>query len=208
MRPAPSLPDSLLNPHLPCLTSTQDQVLPPGGALVPGGANHRCSPCTTQLSHPTSGAYLTHETTSPDNNRLESTIPVVNRGCSISTHHPTQRVSKAFLGDIPLRANDWTLTAPQSHVAHMIAMDPLEPTLVSNMNPLVLTIRTSKYDADNPSWETAMYGPFQDDFWGAMESELNTLKNHMHSWELVPRTPDMHVLPSTWAFKIKCFPNG
>ena len=53
-----------------------------------------------------------------------------------------------------------------------------------------------------------MYGPFQDDFWGAMEAKLDTLQNQMNSWELVPCTPDMHVLPSTWAFKIKCYPDG
>ena len=41
-----------------------------------------------------------------------------------------------------------------------------------------------------------------------MKMELNTLENEMESWELVPRTSEMHVLPSTWAFKIKRFPDG
>ena len=35
-----------------------------------------------------------------------------------------------------------------------------------------------------------------------------TLKSDLHAWELVPHEPWMHVLPSTWAFRLKCFPNG
>ncbi|KAL7554938.1 hypothetical protein ACHAWF_018658 [Thalassiosira exigua] len=30
----------------------------------------------------------------------------------------------------------------------------------------------------------------------------------MDAWELVDQTPDMRVLPSTWAFKVKRFPDG
>ncbi len=38
--------------------------------------------------------------------------------------------------------------------------------------------------------------------------ELNTLVNKFRCWDLVPRLPHMNVLPSTWAFKIKRFPDG
>jgi hypothetical protein len=41
-----------------------------------------------------------------------------------------------------------------------------------------------------------------------MESELTTLESELQAWELVPREPWMHVLPSTWAFRLKRFPNG
>ncbi|KAL7526552.1 hypothetical protein ACHAXR_001541 [Thalassiosira sp. AJA248-18] len=55
----------------------------------------------------------------------------------------------------------------------------------------------------------AMNGAFTDIFWKACEVELNTLVNDMKTWKFVERTPDMHVLPcSTWAFKIKRFPDG
>ncbi|KAL7526938.1 hypothetical protein ACHAWF_001981 [Thalassiosira exigua] len=54
----------------------------------------------------------------------------------------------------------------------------------------------------------AMNGAFADDFWKACETELDTLVNDIGAWEIVDRTPDMRVLPSTWAFKIKRFPDG
>ena len=54
----------------------------------------------------------------------------------------------------------------------------------------------------------AMNGPFAEKFWKACEVELNTLENDMNTWDYVKRTPNMHVLPGTWAFKIKRFPGG
>jgi hypothetical protein len=41
-----------------------------------------------------------------------------------------------------------------------------------------------------------------------MHVELNTLVNEFKCWDLVSRLPTMNVLPSTWAFKIKRFPDG
>ena len=76
------------------------------------------------------------------------------------------------------------------------------------ISPWALAACTSKYNEDSPSWNMAVNGPFQEEFHQAMEVELNTLENEMESWELVPRTSEMHVLPSTWAFKIKRFPDG
>ena len=72
----------------------------------------------------------------------------------------------------------------------------------------VLQAKASKYNEDNPSWDMAMNVPFADDFWRACKIELDTLVHDMKTWALVPRTPDMRVLPSTWAFKIKRFPDG
>ncbi|KAL7519688.1 hypothetical protein ACHAWF_000950 [Thalassiosira exigua] len=40
-----------------------------------------------------------------------------------------------------------------------------------------------------------------------MKTEIATLEG-MESWEVVDRTDDMNVLPSTWAFKIKRYPDG
>ncbi|KAL7523621.1 hypothetical protein ACHAWF_000598 [Thalassiosira exigua] len=54
----------------------------------------------------------------------------------------------------------------------------------------------------------ATNGPFADDFWKACETELETLTEDMDAWDLVDRTPDTKVLPSTWAFKVKRHPDG
>jgi hypothetical protein len=68
-----------------------------------------------------------------------------------------------------------------------------------------------KYNDDNPSFDTAVHGPFQDKFRQAMRVELNTLENEFDCWELVPHpgnNKENNVLLSTWAFKIKRYPDG
>ena len=51
-----------------------------------------------------------------------------------------------------------------------------------------------------------MRGPFQAEFWQAMRVELNTLINKFDCWDYVPN-PGKNVLRSTWAFKIKRYPD-
>ena len=60
---------------------------------------------------------------------------------------------------------------------------------------------------DTPNWETAMSGPLKDGFLKACDKEVDTLENK-DCWEVVDRQPWMHVLPSTWAFRIKRFTDG
>jgi Reverse transcriptase (RNA-dependent DNA polymerase) len=60
---------------------------------------------------------------------------------------------------------------------------------------------------DNPTWEAAMNGSDQAGYWQTMHQELDTLESKS-SWEVVDRKPGMHVLPCTWAFWCKWFPDG
>ena len=53
-----------------------------------------------------------------------------------------------------------------------------------------------------------MNGPYAEEYWQAAEVELDTLDQKMESWDIVDRRHDMNVLPSTWAFKCKRFPDG
>ena len=71
-----------------------------------------------------------------------------------------------------------------------------------------MTAASSPYNEDNPSYEMAMRGPFQGEFYKAMETELETISNDFHCWDLAPLLPGMNILPSTWAFKIKQYPDG
>ncbi len=41
-----------------------------------------------------------------------------------------------------------------------------------------------------------------------MYDELVTILFDFDCWDYVKRTPDMNVIPSTWAFKIKWYPDG
>ncbi|CAJ1948679.1 unnamed protein product [Cylindrotheca closterium] len=60
---------------------------------------------------------------------------------------------------------------------------------------------------DNPGWEEAMNGPLADGYMEAAIKEIETLQQ-MEVWEVVPRLQSMNVLPSTWAFKCKRYPDG
>ena len=53
-----------------------------------------------------------------------------------------------------------------------------------------------------------MGGPFKVEHWSDIKTELTTLYANSKAWEDVRRTPDMRVLPSTWAFKCKHCPDG
>jgi hypothetical protein len=64
-----------------------------------------------------------------------------------------------------------------------------------------------KYNENNPSFDTATHGPFQAQFWQAMRMEPHTLTNKFDCWDYIPN-PGKNVLPSTWAFKIKHYPDG
>ena len=52
-----------------------------------------------------------------------------------------------------------------------------------------------------------MNGPQADGYWEDMETELKTLTGK-ESWIVVERKNGMNVLPSTWSFKCKRYPDG
>ena len=133
---------------------------------------------------------------------------VANRGQAAIHHHPTQHVSKSFLANMAILSDDWSDPVQPSDFAMCLTYDTMDPALLSDITPHALAARASKYNDDNPSWTMVMNGPYQEEFWKAMESELHTLEVDMQAWDLVQREPDMNVLPSTWAFKIKRFPDG
>jgi hypothetical protein len=73
---------------------------------------------------------------------------------------------------------------------------------VTGPRVLEARVKQSRYNEDNPSFDTSTCGPFQAQFWQAMKTEFNTLTKEFDCWEYVPN-PGKNVLPSTWAFKIK-----
>jgi len=80
--------------------------------------------------------------------------------------------------------------------------------MVESWHPLALATKMdSASAADNPSWEQAMCGPDREGYMRAAEIEIDTLREK-DTWEEVNREEWMNVLPSTWAFKCKRFPDG
>ena len=74
------------------------------------------------------------------------------------------------------------------------------------MHPMILAAQANS--ADNPTWNEAMSGPDKDGYWKAMELEVDTLEQTQDTWDIVDRKDWMNVLPSTWAFKCKRYPDG
>ena len=80
--------------------------------------------------------------------------------------------------------------------------------LIANyVHPLFLKAKAQASAEDNPNWNQAMNGDAADQYWEACKNELATLEK-MKSWEVVDIPPGKHILGSTWAFKLKRFPDG
>ena len=86
----------------------------------------------------------------------------------------------------------------------MSTYDEFEQT-IEERDPMALAAKAN--DRDKPNWNQAMNGPYRKGFWDACKVEYNTLQD-MDVWDLVDREPWMIVLPGTWAFKIKWYPDG
>jgi hypothetical protein len=76
------------------------------------------------------------------------------------------------------------------------------------MEPHILQAKMRKSDPDNPTWTKAMNSPEADQWWAACETEMQTLEQDLNAWKLVKRESWMKVIPSTWAFKLKRYPDG
>jgi hypothetical protein len=73
------------------------------------------------------------------------------------------------------------------------------------MNPALLSVKANA--DDNPTWNEAMNGENSEGYWQACIKEHETLIKK-EVWEEVEREAWMNVIPSTWAFKCKRFPDG
>lgn len=91
-----------------------------------------------------------------------------------------------------------------SHVGYDGTIDRL---VCEWIHPLMLQAKAAASKEDNLNWWQAMNGPFSEEYWKAACVEVETLES-MEAWDVVEREDRMNVLPSTWAFKCKCFPDG
>jgi hypothetical protein len=123
-----------------------------------------------------------------------------------------QRVRAECLNAQFLQSLDWSdvlSTLPEGSWKAMLTNINLHTTdegLVEWLHPLAQATKAN--NEDNPNWNEAMNGPNSEGFWEAMATEINTLFNKMGAWDVVDREGWMNVLPSTWAFKCKRFPDG
>jgi hypothetical protein len=96
----------------------------------------------------------------------------------------------------------------QSLIEPDLSLSDNEDMSPASISPLAFAAKSSSNSEDNPTYDEAMQGIYKHEYIEAAKVELHTLQNDLDCWELVPRTPEMNVLPSTWAFKCKRFPDG
>ena len=139
---------------------------------------------------------------------LWTTYSRFQRGSS----HPKQKVLREQLNVQFLQSLNWNTALEMiSSVDHrnmeniLQQSDPYDGT-VEEMHPFALATKADA--ADNPNWEQAMNGPDSAGYWEACKKELNTLADKKHAWDVVERQPWMNILPLTWAFRCKRYPDG
>jgi hypothetical protein len=82
--------------------------------------------------------------------------------------------------------------------------DP-EMNTVEWMHPMILAAKAN--NEDNPNWDEARNGRLKEGYWEAVKKEI-TILQLKEAWDVVQREDFMNVLPGTWAFKCKRFPDG
>jgi hypothetical protein len=82
----------------------------------------------------------------------------------------------------------------------------VDSNTVEWMHPMILAAKANA--EDNPDWDTAMGSEEDREGWmDAALKEVQTLTK-MDTWDIVDGEEWMNVLPSTWAFKCKRYPDG
>ena len=84
-------------------------------------------------------------------------------------------------------------------------IDPYQGT-VEEMHPLALMTKVDT--VDNLNWEQVMNGPDSAGSWEACKKELHMLVDKKHAWDVIECQLWMNVMPSTWAFRCKRYPDG
>jgi hypothetical protein len=129
-------------------------------------------------------------------------------GLAKAPNYDKRKVTEGAVNNAFLNGLDWG--SALSAITHSNASDYDRFTAqveseFDQCHPLALTMKANSMDT--PNWHQAMNGLDSDGYWQAMELELDTLLGK-DAWVEVDRDDDMNVLPSTWAFKCKRFPDG
>ena len=122
------------------------------------------------------------------------------------------KVSSSMLNRQFLMAMKWNrvlnvLRSSDLHAMNSWMQDHTDPEhdTIEEWHPFALASQMNA--SDNPTWEEAMNGPDKSGYWKAAEQEIGTLEEK-ECWEVVEKESWMNVLPGTWAFKCKRFPDG
>lgn len=147
----------------------------------------------------------------------------LSRRLSSTYHKPKQRLARLkrkgdelLRQDVSLSGDNITaediIKSPLSKFIHLAANEcgyggTVQELVCDWVHPLFLKAKSEASSQDNPNWWQAMNGPFADEYWKAACVEIETLEN-MDAWEVVDIPEGVKPIDSTWAFKLKRFPDG
>ncbi|MGH3054234.1 MAG: reverse transcriptase domain-containing protein, partial [Gaiellaceae bacterium] len=99
-----------------------------------------------------------------------------------------------------------------AHCSLAEAFASMEELLTDPVSQLADAIHPMAYASkprseDTPLYHEAMRGQYKEDFLQAMQNEIDELTKQK-TWDIVPRPSDHTVLPGTWAYKVKRYPDG
>jgi hypothetical protein len=112
---------------------------------------------------------------------------VANQGRT-TKYHPNQKIPQSFLAKCYLLQDNWfedpTCMVNISDKLILDSWDTDSYYFNEISNPRVLEARpkTSKYNKDNPLFNTATSGLFQAQFWQAMRTKFSTLTKEFDCW--------------------------
>ena len=162
-----------------------------------------------------------HHARNDDGNSAQSWVTLLSSFFTAdqALHFSKQHFSLSYLNLLSDSSLQWgdlfaALTESideQDSCRFFASMDVLQDLFNFTINMLptfaLAAAHKSATSADNPLWHEAMEGPNADGLLRASTLEIATLQE-MDAWTQVPVTKKMNVLDSTWAFKIKRFPDG
>jgi hypothetical protein len=146
-------------------------------------------------------------------------IPAItNKACRLLNYHPEEKLQKRFLAECYFLQDKWFQESDCfSSLADHMSIDTWDngnDGIYFNdiADPCILeacsVTKKAKETDDAPLFHTAIRSPFQAQWWEVMYNELVTIMVDFDCWDYIKRTPDMNILPSTWAFKLKRYPDG
>jgi hypothetical protein len=143
----------------------------------------------------------------------EHPVATVANSGHVTEYHPQQKLLQNVLTKCYLLQDSWfddptCLTMMSEHlILDTWDLDAYYFNDIPDPRLLAAQAKVSKYNKDNPSFDTGTRGPFQAQFWQVMRMELHTLINKFDCWDYL-LNPGTNVLPSIWAFKTKCYLDG
>ena len=210
------------NPSLPTPTVLDFTQVDPGlgseGAVPTGSPNvipetvPRPQPASSTVPPTTEAALRRSRRTRRPNPDVSGPEWVTQAAQSaFYTRRSTQKIRSSVLNDQFLHSLHWNDPKPASHTLRaLLSQQNLETDFRSGLpdwaSPMLLGAKANS--ADTPRWDEAMNGPDRDGYWDACVKELHTLETKKDAWEVVDRKDWMKVLPSTWVFRCKRFPDG